>query len=153
MQVSHAPDGWRCIFCDIAQGGESERTKRSAVILEGGTMTAFVASHWWPENPGHVLVIPNLHIENLYEFPPALGADLITVTQQVAIAMKAAYGCHGVSTRQHNEPAGDQDVWHFHQHVFPRWAGDRLYERHRERAPAIASEIDRRAKSLRSHLC
>lgn len=115
-------------------------------------MTAFVASHWWPENPGHVLVIPNSHIENIYEFPPALGADLMAVTQRVAVAMKAAYGCEGVSTRQHNEPAGDQDVWHFHQHVFPRWAGDRLYERHRERAPADAGEVARRASSLRSHL-
>lgn len=115
-------------------------------------MTAFVASHWWPENPGHVLVIPNAHIENIYEFPPALGADLMAVTQHVANAMKAAYGCHGVSTRQHNEPAGDQDVWHFHQHVFPRWTGDRLYERHRERAPAEGGEIERRAASLRSHL-
>ena len=41
--------------------------------------------------------------------------------------MKTAFGCPGVSTRQHNEPAGNQDVWHYHVHVFPRWHGDRLY--------------------------
>ncbi|MER5390020.1 RtcB family protein [Saccharopolyspora sp. NPDC002686] len=29
--------------------------------------------------------------------------------------------------RQHNEPAGDQDVWHHHVHVFPRYPGDDLY--------------------------
>src|SRR4029450_5097601 len=38
--------------------------------------------------PGHVLVIPNSHFENLYEFPPGLGVDLIAVTQRVAIAMQ-----------------------------------------------------------------
>lgn len=115
-------------------------------------MTAFVASHWWPSNPGHVLVIPNVHIENIYEFPPELGADLMATTRRVALAMKAAFGCEGISTRQHNEPAGNQDVWHFHQHVFPRWAGDRLYERHSERAPAACEAIDERAAALRELL-
>lgn len=32
--------------------------------------------------------------------------------------------------RQHNEPDGNQDVWHFHVHVFPRYAGDNLYTNH-----------------------
>jgi histidine triad (HIT) family protein len=115
-------------------------------------MTAFVASHWWPANRGHALAIPNAHFENIYDFAPALGADLFAVSQRVAIAMKAAYECHGVSTRQHNEPAGYQNVWHFHQHVFPRWDDDRLYERHREKAPAGLAEIDRHAARLREHL-
>jgi histidine triad (HIT) family protein len=53
------------------------------------------------------------------------------LTQRVAVAMRAAYGCDGISTRQHNEPSGNQDVWHLHVHVFPRWADDRLYEQHR----------------------
>jgi diadenosine tetraphosphate (Ap4A) HIT family hydrolase len=44
--------------------------------------------------------------------------------------MKDAYRCDGVSTRQHNEPAGDQDVWHLHVHVLPRHQGDQLYLRH-----------------------
>jgi histidine triad (HIT) family protein len=39
-----------------------------------------------------------------------------------------------VIPRQHNEPAGNQDVWHLHVHVFPRDADDRLYVRHRESA-------------------
>jgi len=37
------------------------------------------------------------------------------------------YACDGVSTRQHNEPDGGQDVWHYHLHVFPRYTGDDLY--------------------------
>jgi histidine triad (HIT) family protein len=42
--------------------------------------------------------------------------------------MKQVYDCDGVSTRQHNEPAGNQDVWHYHLHVTPRYHGDRFYE-------------------------
>jgi histidine triad (HIT) family protein len=41
--------------------------------------------------------------------------------------MKEAYRCDGTSFRQHNEPAGNQDVWHYHLHVFPRYHGNDLY--------------------------
>lgn len=152
MQIRHAPKDWDCLFCAIAGGGETRLTKREAVVIEAPTMTAFVASHWWPANPGHVLVIPNQHIENIYDFPPELGADLMDITKRIAVAMKVAFGCEGVSTRQHNEPAGSQDVWHFHQHVFPRWHDDQLYERHQERHPAAPHDIAERATLLRDAL-
>jgi histidine triad (HIT) family protein len=136
MRVSHAPDDYVCNFCRIANGGVGVRTTQHHVVLRSEGVTAFVASHWWPENPGHVLVVTNEHVENLYEFPAPLGAALMDATRRVAIAMKVAYGCSGVSTRQHNEPDGNQDVWHFHQHVFPRYRDDHLYERHAEKALA-----------------
>ncbi len=47
--------------------------------------------------------------------------------KRVAAAIRETYGCHGISMRQHNEPAGNQDVWHFHVHVFPRYEDDDLY--------------------------
>ena len=40
--------------------------------------------------------------------------------------MKRADSCDGVSTRQHSEPAGQQEVWHDHLHVLPRFEGDEL---------------------------
>ncbi|MBV9952939.1 MAG: HIT domain-containing protein [Acidimicrobiia bacterium] len=60
------------------------------------------------------------------DLPPALGTSVQHAIRSAAIAMKAAYGCEGVSIRQHNEPAGEQDVWHYHVHVLPRWLGDEL---------------------------
>jgi histidine triad (HIT) family protein len=41
--------------------------------------------------------------------------------------MRATYGCDGTSVRQHNEPAGDSAVRHYHVHVFPRYVDDGLY--------------------------
>jgi hypothetical protein len=55
------------------------------------------------------------------------------------------FGCEGISTRQHDEPAGNQDIWLVHRHVFPRGTVDRPYERHAERAPAAREDIDERA--------
>lgn len=47
--------------------------------------------------------------------------------REAAIAIRQTYDCRGVSTRQHNEPAGNQDAWHYHVHVFPRYPNDQLY--------------------------
>lgn len=58
----------------------------------------------------------------------------------------------GTSTRQHNEPAGYQDVWHLHVHVFPRYDGDRLYERHEEKRWASPAERAPYAAKLRAVL-
>jgi histidine triad (HIT) family protein len=49
------------------------------------------------------------------------------LVREVAIAIRQTYGCKGVSTRQHNEPAGNQDAWRYHVHVFRRYADDQLY--------------------------
>ena len=78
-----------------------------------------------------MIVIPNAHVENLYEIDEELlGAVYRDRASAIAGALKEAYDCSGTSTRQHNEPDGNQDVWHLHVHVFPRYAGDGLYERH-----------------------
>lgn len=104
--------------------------------------------HWWPNNPGSVLVIPIDHYENVFDLPPSLGTPIQAAVRSAGPAMKVAYGCDGVSTRQHNEPAGDQDVWHYHVHVFPRWANDSLYLT--TRGTANESELRRRAGLLRN---
>jgi len=102
---------------------------------------------WWPRNPGSVLVIPNGHYENVYDLPVELGTPIQRAVRSAAIAMKAAFGCDGVSTRQHNEPDGNQVVWHYHVHVFPRWSDDRLYES--RGGLADADELHHRAGLLR----
>ena len=100
---------------------------QSDIFYQNNDITAFINSHQWPNNPGHALIIPNRHFENIYEMPSELGAKIFLVAKKTALAMKAIYSCDGVSTRQHNEPAGNQDVWHYHQHIFPRYKNDNLY--------------------------
>jgi histidine triad (HIT) family protein len=66
--------------------------------------------------------------------------------------IRETYGWDGTSMRQHNEPGGNQNVWHFHVHVFPRYDDDDLYLNHdRTRWPA-ASERAPYAERLRARL-
>lgn len=135
---SHAPDNYICPFCLLVRGAENGHvySVQSDIIYQDESVTAFVSSHQFPNNAGNVLVIPNQHFENIYTLPVALAVDLHRVIRAVALAQKTAFVCEGISTRQHNEPAGNQDVWHYHVHVTPRYKGDGLYTSKRAFMPA-----------------
>jgi histidine triad (HIT) family protein len=128
---NHQPKNYICPLCQISKGEETTMgLQEDEVIFRDEFLTAFVAGKWWKSNPGHVIIIPNSHIENIYDMPEELGHKIFDLSKRVALALKAGYGCDGVSTRQHNEPAGNQDVWHYHLHVSPRYTGDNLYLNH-----------------------
>ena len=129
---THEPPGYECPFCLLQQGVHNERNQPSDVIAVTDLAYARVSPKWWPNNAGAALVIPRAHVENLYDIPTEVGHAVWDLTAQVARAMRETYDCDGISTRQHNEPAGNQDVWHLHVHVFPRHCDDGLYVRHAE---------------------
>ena len=120
---NHAPDGYDCFVCNLVAG----RPDDNVVVTENELALVTVSRRVWAKGPGHVLVLPKAHIENLYDLDDASGLDVLRLTRAMAIGLKAAFGCDGTSTRQHNEPAGNQDLWHLHVHVFPRYHGDDLY--------------------------
>ena len=130
---NHAPENYVCPLCLIAKGkptdqGDQERD----VVFRNKTITAFIAGKWWRSNPGHIIIVSNEHYENLYDMPEVVGHAIFDASKSIAVALKEVYRCDGVSTRQHNEPSGNQDVWHYHHHIFPRYKDDNLYLRHRD---------------------
>jgi histidine triad (HIT) family protein len=149
---SHAPPGYECPFCRLLRGEETDNNRLADVVWQDERTTAFISPRWWPNNHGHVLVIPNEHVENLHVIDDELLGSVYATAKRIAIGLKTAYGCEGTSTRQHNEPAGYQDVWHLHVHVFPRYPGDDLYERHDEKRWASPEERAPHAAKLRAVL-
>ena len=126
---NHAPENYICPFCMLIQGIEDKYviSVQSDIIYHNTSVTASISSHQRPNNPGNVIIMPNEHFENIYDLPLHYAVEIHRVARLVALAMKAVFDCEGVSTRQHNEPAGNQDVWHYHMHVTPRYQGDQFY--------------------------
>ena len=150
---SHEPEGYVCPFCRIVAGeDDGQYTRQADIVFQDDTVTAFIAAAWWPENAGHVLVIPNDHYESIYDIPDDVLGAVQVVGKRIALALKSAYGCDGTSFRQHNEPHGDQEVWHYHLHVFPRYAGDDLYLRSNEKRYTTPEERAAYAAKLRAEL-
>lgn len=127
QHFSHQPADYSCPFCALIGGRSDPVNSQADIVARTDRALAFVSPRWWPNNHGHVLVVPTAHHENLYSLPSADGHAVHDLVAEVAVAMRESYGCAGVSTRQHNEPAGNQDVWHLHVHVFPRYPDDQLY--------------------------
>jgi histidine triad (HIT) family protein len=148
----HAPPGYECPFCRLLRGSDTPLNAQADIVWQDEQTTALISPKWWASNHGHALVIPNVHVENLYEIDDDLLGRVYATVKRVAVGLKESYGCAGTSTRQHNEPAGNQDVWHLHVHVFPRYDGDRLYQRHEEQRWTTPEERLPYAEKLRAAL-
>jgi histidine triad (HIT) family protein len=146
----HAPPGYDCPFCNVVAGGSDDWTQQADIVARTDGATAWIAPAWWPNNAGHAIVVPNEHIENIYGLVPQHSRPVLDLARRVAIGLMETYGCEGTSTRQHNGPGADQEVWHYHLHVFPRFVGDGLYGAERRRT--TASEREPYAQRLRAWL-
>ncbi len=141
---NHEPGGYVCPFCRIL------REKPEEIIARTEGAAAFLGFGRWGRSPVDVLIVPVEHFENIYDLPARCAPAIHQMTRAAALALKAVYKCEGVSTRQHNEPAGYQDVWHYHLHLIARYTGDNLYGSGKTAFPEVERQAETR--KLRDYL-
>ena len=92
---NHAPPEYICPFCLLVQGKENiqSQLKQTDIVFQTADITAFMATRKYPNNQGHVLIIPNEHFENIYDLPSALSSKIHSLSRDIALAMKAEYQC------------------------------------------------------------
>ncbi|GAB3656554.1 HIT domain-containing protein [Zhihengliuella somnathii] len=147
--TSHAPADYQCPFCELLAGSIESPSNLCALtdlVWRGEHAAVIMACDGFGPYGGHAMVIPTRHLESLYDLEDDVAAATIRATRATALAMKLAWNPEGTSTRQHNEPSGNQHVWHYHQHVFPRYGDDMLYRQVRHRVPV--EERARKAREL-----
>jgi len=128
-----------CLFCKII-AGEIPATK----IYEDDKSLAFLDIN--PVNPGHTLVIPKNHSENLEEISEEDLCDLIKSVKRVGGAIKESLSPNGYNVGLNNGSGSGQIVPHIHFHVIPRKEGDghKLWSQGKyeeEEAEEVASQI------------
>lgn len=124
--MSNQSKDYVCPICLGNQGLENEDTllKQSDLVFRDDLVSVWLNSFWIKGNEGHVIVVPNQHVENIYNLPIHVGHRIFETSQFMSIVLKKAYMCDGITIRQNNEPAGDQHAFHYHLHVFPRYTDD-----------------------------
>jgi histidine triad (HIT) family protein len=151
--LTHAPPGYRSPFLDMVESVETPEllTKQSDVFYRDAQLTAFIAAARYQEVGGNALVVPNVPYENLYAISDEVLAAVHHFSKRLALAFKAVYKCDGVMLRQHNEPAGSQDVWHYHLHVIPRFENDSFYATLPKKILTTPEEREAYARRLRAY--
>jgi histidine triad (HIT) family protein len=77
-----------------------------------------------PLFPGHVLLVPRVHVETLTDLQADDVGPLFERAQAVAAAVEGALGAQGTFVAMNNRVS--QSVPHLHVHVVPRTKGDGL---------------------------
>jgi len=106
-----------CIFCKIIKGDIP-----SHKVYEDENCFVFLDIK--PNNPGHSLVIPKDHFENIYTTPDETLARMILCAKKVAVAIKNSLDADGINITMNNEEAAGQIIFHTHIHIIPRYKAD-----------------------------
>ncbi|HLM59362.1 MAG TPA: HIT family protein [Pyrinomonadaceae bacterium] len=136
--------GVDCIFCKISSGQAP-----ASFVFQSEEVFAIMSLD--QPNPYKVLVIPRLHIENIYDLSAEEAAHIFQATVKIARAVREASGCDGLNLVQSNGRAGQQDVFHFHLHLVPRFNDDGILLSWQNML-AERSELNRMAEEIYSKL-
>ncbi|WP_267225257.1 HIT family protein [Dyella silvae] len=136
-----------CPFCAIAAG-----QLEASVVAQTTHSLAFLDLR--QAVPGHVLVVPRQHVEDIYAIDPVLAGDVMQLGVRVAQALRKTFHPAGLNLWQSNGAAGGQEVPHFHLHVQPRRVADGLMRVYPQGvpAPAARAELEQLAERIRSSL-
>lgn len=134
-----------CIFCNIIEG-----SLPASVVYEDEVAVAIMDI--MPINPGHVLVMPKKHFQELGDMDEDTGAYLFRIAMRVEKALRASgLRCEGINILQNNGREAWQEVMHVHLHVIPRFRGDRV-KVHFGQEEASREQLNRWAGQIKAHL-
>ena len=108
-----------CIFCKIIKGEIP-----SFIVYEDDTFKVILDR--FPATPGHALIIPKVHADDIFDLPEETAAKLYPLAKKIAAKIKEAVGAEGINIVQNNGEVAGQSVHHFHLHIIPRKSGDQI---------------------------
>ncbi|MFH2136866.1 MAG: HIT family protein [Patescibacteria group bacterium] len=108
-----------CVFCKIIKG-----ELPSVKVYENHKTVAFLDIN--PANPGHTLVVPKEHFENLLDGGEEILKEIMLTIKKVAQGITKALDLKGFNVGQNNGAVAGQVVPHLHWHIIPRFENDGL---------------------------
>jgi histidine triad (HIT) family protein len=108
-----------CIFCKIIKGKEPAR-----IIYKDKDVICFLPKTI--QVYGHTLIVPKKHYKNLYDIPEKLLSKLIITAKKLTLAYRKKIGATGANLLHASGKDGQQSVFYFHFHLFPRFKNDKL---------------------------
>jgi ATP adenylyltransferase len=118
--VSNTEKSTGCVFCEAAK----EMDDAKALIVHRG-QHCFVILNTYPYTPGHVLIVPYQHLDELRKLPGESAAEMMALSQRMETVLRELYRPDGINLGMNiGKAAGAGIAGHIHMHVLPRWVAD-----------------------------
>jgi ATP adenylyltransferase len=108
-----------CVFC-----AKLEAADEAELVLRRGDL-CYVCLNRYPYTTGHMLIVPNVHVDTIEDLPPETLLQMMTFCQQALTVLRTNYHPRGFNVGLNlGHVAGAGLPEHVHLHVVPRWPGD-----------------------------
>ena len=118
--VTNAEKTLGCIFCEALKAKDDEKVR---IVFRG--QHCFIILNTYPYTSGHVMVVPNAHVDELQKLPQDAAYEMMALSQRTEGVLRALYRPDGVNLGMNiGKAAGAGVAGHIHMHVLPRWVAD-----------------------------
>jgi histidine triad (HIT) family protein len=108
-----------CVFCRIVR-----HDAEALILCEDEHVISFLPIR--PEVYGHTIICPRLHYADIYDIPSPVLSAVVDSCKSHAQHYRKKINATGVNLLHASGVDGDQSVFHFHIHLFPRVKNDGL---------------------------
>lgn len=109
-----------CVFCNAVK----EPDDAKALIVYRGK-NCFVILNAFPYTPGHVMIVPYEHLDELQKLSSDGANEIMALSQRMETVLRKLYHPDGINLGMNiGKAAGAGIAGHIHMHVLPRWLAD-----------------------------
>jgi ATP adenylyltransferase len=109
-----------CIFCDLPKEGDDAKV---GIVHRG--KHCYIMLNAYPYTPGHVLIVPFAHLDELQKVPITAAHEMMELTQRMEGVLRSLYTPDGINAGMNiGKAAGAGVAGHIHMHALPRWVAD-----------------------------
>lgn len=108
------PDG--CILCLVRDGSDAVQS-----LLVHGTALSMVSLNLYPYNPGHLIVFPRRHVNDLRQLTADERTDIDAVSRLCLDVLDSTHGPAGYNIGYNMGLVAGASIDHLHLHIIPRY--------------------------------
>lgn len=108
------PDG--CILCLIRDGSKDVE---DLTVYADDLFT--VSVNLYPYNPGHVMIFPNRHLEDIRSFTEAEDRRMTSLTRMLLDVLERTHQPAAFNIGYNMGASAGASIDHLHQHIIPRY--------------------------------
>lgn len=137
-----------CVFCHISQNPQMD--DKNHVLYRDEN--CFIVMNKYPYTPGHFMIIPHIHIDNLENLDSDIWLRMSELAQRGVRLLKERFRAEGVNLGMNlGVAAGAGIAEHIHLHLVPRWQRDTNFITSIGHTRVYSSDFEKIYRKLKSY--